>query len=306
MSNALGLAAGMLLDGWLGEPRWLWNRLPHPAVLMGRAVGALERRWNTGRHRKAKGVAAMLVLAAGALALGALLELGGVVVQTLCVAVLLAQKSLAQHVSAVAAGLRLSVGEGRRAVAMIVSRDTADMDASQVARAAIESGAENFSDGVIAPAFWFLVGGLPGLLLYKVTNTADSMVGYRNTRYAAYGWAAARLDDLLNLVPARLTALILVLLSGQWTGWGAMIADARRHRSPNAGWPEAVMARALDVALAGPRSYDGQLRHLAWVNAGGRKSIGPAEIDGAVSLLWRAWWAVMIFTIFVACGLSFT
>ena len=139
---------------------------------------------------------------------------------------------------------------------MIVGRDTAAMQPPDVARAAIESGAENLSDGVIAPAFWFLVAGLPGLFLYKLVNTADSMIGYRNARYERFGWAAARLDDVLNVIPARLTAGLIALTHGL-RGWKAIAADARLHRSPNAGWPEAAMARALGVALSGPRSYDG-------------------------------------------------
>ncbi|MEY8837935.1 cobalamin biosynthesis protein, partial [Cribrihabitans sp. XS_ASV171] len=153
-----------------------------------------------------------------------------------------------------------------------------------------------------APAFWFLIGGLPGLFLYKVINTADSMVGYLNEKYAEFGWAAAKMDDLLNVVPARLTCLMLVVLSNGWPHWRAIVEDAERHVSPNAGWPEAAMARALNVALAGPRSYHGQVRHLAWVNENARKEIGPREIEKAVGLLWQVWalalgLAIAIFTI---------
>ena len=158
-----------------------------------------------------------------------------------------------------------------------------------MARSAIESAAENLSDGVIAPAFWFLVAGLPGLLVYKAVNTADSMIGYRNEKYRAFGWAAARLDDALNLFPARLTFVMIVALTGQWSRWGEMVGDARRHISPNAGWPEAAMARALDIALAGPRSYDGQLRDLAWVNGNARQNIDAAEVFRASNILWQVW-----------------
>ena len=193
------------------------------------------------------------------------------------------------HVRAVADGLRMSVTEGRRAVAMIVGRDTADMDGPAIARAAIESAAENFSDGVVAPAFWFAIGGLPGILAYKAINTADSMIGYRTPRHEQFGWAAARLDDLLNLVPARMTALLIWLLSGAPLRWRGAMAEARAHRSPNAGWPEAAMARALDVALSGPRSYYGELRPFAWVHPTGRRKSGPADIDAAVALLWKIW-----------------
>ena len=171
------LALAMGLDAWLGEPDWLWSRLPHPAVLMGRAVAALDRWLNTGAARRAKGIAALALLIAAAGSLGWLLTLGGPLVVVPAAAILLAQRSLVDHVRAVADGLRIGIPDGRAAVAMIVSRDTADMDAPRIARSAIESAAENLSDGVIAPAFWLLVGGLPGLLIYKVVNTADSMIG---------------------------------------------------------------------------------------------------------------------------------
>ncbi|MCR9126315.1 MAG: adenosylcobinamide-phosphate synthase CbiB [Rhodobacteraceae bacterium] len=289
VDTAALLCAAMLLDAALGEPRWLWSRLPHPAVLMGRAISALDRAWNRGTARRARGVAAMVALGLGALALGAVLELGGPAVEIVAAAILLAQRALVDHVRAVADGLRGDLQGGRAAVAMIVSRDTAAMDEPAVARAAIESAAENLSDGVIAPAFWFLVGGLPGLLLYKMTNTADSMIGYRTPRHADFGWAAARFDDLLNLVPARLTAGLIALATGGLGRWHRIAEDARAHLSPNAGWPEAAMARALNIALAGPRVYDGRLRDLHWVHEQGRRSAGAADIDAAITRLWRAW-----------------
>ncbi len=201
----------------------------------------------------------------------------------------LAQKSLAQHVAAVADALRLSVGDARLAVAKIVGRDTRDLDGPAIARAAIESAAENLSDGVVAPVFWYLIGGLPGLMIYKMTNTADSMIGYRTPTYEAFGKAAARLDDLLNWLPARLTAALIAAVRYR-PGMGRVIRrDAPLHRSPNAGWPEAAMAVALDVALSGPRAYHGTLRRFPWVNDAGRHSPGPADIDAAVAVLWRVW-----------------
>lgn len=296
MSTTLVLCAALLLDAALGEPEWLWRRLPHPAVLMGRCVGWCDARFNAGRSRKSRGVLVVLALVAGGAAIGHLLSLFGPIIEIILVAVLLAQRSLVQHVGAVSAGLRLSLPEARRAVAMIVSRDTAAMPPSAVARSAIESAAENLSDGVIAPAFWFAIGGLPGLLIYKFINTADSMIGYRNETYADFGWAAARLDDLLNFIPARLTALLIALPSGVAAQWPAIRADARLHRSPNAGWPEAAMARAIDVALAGPRAYDGRMQDFAWVNAEGARDIGAPAIDAAVARLWSAW-RVMLFSL---------
>ena len=300
MSAGLLLGA-MALDAVMGEPRWLWSRVPHPAVLMGRLIGWADIRFNTG-PRWHNGVLVVMGLVAGAALLGVVIEalplgwlwslIGG--------AILLAQKSLVQHVQAVADGLRYGVGEGRRAVAMIVGRDTRAMDEPAVARAAIESAAENFSDGVIAPAFWFLVGGLPGILVYKIVNTADSMIGYRTPRHEEFGWAAARLDDVLNWVPARITACLIALAF--WSGRAVDVVrqDAGLHRSPNAGWPEAAMAGVLDVALSGPRSYHGQSRDFPWVNGSGERQIGVAEIERAISVLWRVWAVVAAFTLVLA------
>ncbi|MGV6804559.1 MAG: adenosylcobinamide-phosphate synthase CbiB [Ruegeria sp.] len=289
MTSALMLAIAMVLDAALGEPGWLWSRLRHPAVVMGNAIGWLDRQLNHGPHRRAKGMLVTIVLVLAGWGLGAALAWFGPVVEIVLCAILLAQNSLLAHVRAVAAALRRSLQDGRAAVALIVSRDTSAMSEAQVARSAIESAAENLSDGVIAPALWFLIGGLPGLLIYKAVNTADSMIGYRNDKYREFGWAAARLDDLLNLIPARLTCLLIVILSGQWGQWRVIVTDARRHISPNAGWPEAAMARALDVALAGPRSYDGQVRDLAWVNGDARREIGAPEIFRACTMLWKVW-----------------
>ncbi|WP_299413051.1 adenosylcobinamide-phosphate synthase CbiB [uncultured Sulfitobacter sp.] len=296
MSTPTLLLFALLLDAVMGEPRWLWSRLPHPAVLMGRAVTALDRTLNHGAGSILAGVLALALLMTGAYLLGTVvksiaLQLGllGDAVQIILAAILLAHRSLVQHVAAVADGLRVSLGDGRRAVAMIVSRDTTQMDEPATARAAIESAAENLSDGVIAPAFWFLVGGLPALLVYKAVNTADSMIGYRTPKYERFGKAAAVMDDALNLIPARLTCLLIALPAGVLGDLRAIYADASRHRSPNAGWPEAAMARAINVALAGPRAYDGEMQQFAWVGGAGARQIGPAQIDAALSRLWQAW-----------------
>ncbi|KZY51963.1 cobalamin biosynthesis protein [Sulfitobacter sp. KE29] len=301
MSTAAILALAMLLDAALGEPDWLWRRLPHPAVLMGRLIGWGDRRLNHGQARRAKGVALLLALMIGAALLGWALSLFGPLIEIILAAILLAQRSLVEHLRAVADGLRQSLPAGRRAVAMIVSRDTGEMPADAVARSAIESGAENLSDGIIAPAFWFLLGGLPGLLVYKIVNTADSMIGYRTPRYADFGWAAARMDDLLNLAPARLTALLIALPGGVLHRWRDIKADAALHRSPNAGWPEAAMARAIGVALAGPRSYDGRVQQFPWVHGAGARVIGPLEIDAAITRLWQAWLVMWAIALVLAC-----
>ena len=300
MSASL-LAPAMLVDAALGEPGWLWNRWPHPAVLMGRAVEWLDRRLNRGEGRKAKGVVSvvLLCLAAGLIGLmiAAVPDFG--LLELIVAAILLSQRSLSQHVRAVADALRLSLADGRRAVAMIVGRDTATMTRPDVARAAIESAAENLSDGVIAPAFWFLVGGLPAMMIYKVINTADSMVGHRTPQYESYGWASARLDDVLNWIPARLTAVLIAVTHG-WFDSRPIRRDAVLHRSPNAGWPEAAMAVVLNVSLSGPRSYHGERRDYPYVWPEGRRDIGPDEIDAAVLALWRAWGAALVIALVIA------
>ena len=289
MTFALMLTFALVLDALVGEPRWLWHRLPHPAILMGRCVGWCDTNFNTGSARRLKGMGVILGLGLGAILIGMLLQHLGSLVEVVLAAILLAQRSLVTHVRAVGHALRVSTGDGRQAVAMIVGRDTTAMTPPDVARAAIESAAENLSDGVIAPAFWFLLAGLPGMLLYKLINTADSMIGYRTPRHQAFGWAAARLDDVLNVIPARLTSLLIALSYGQMGQWRTIAAEARLHRSPNAGWPEAAMARALNVALSGPRSYEGERRDFPFVNASGRRQIGADQIDAACFALWRVW-----------------
>ncbi len=301
MTNAAILALALILDAVLGEPERVWRRVPHPAVLMGRAVAAAELRFNQGDAQRA-GVLVIAGLVAAALGIGAVLAAlpGGDWIALILAAVLLAQRSLADHVRAVADALRAGLDDGRRAVGRIVGRDTESLDQSAVARAAIESAAENLSDGVIAPAFWFLILGLPGLIAYKLVNTADSMIGHRTPRYRAFGRAAAKLDDVLNWAPARLTALII--LAAQWRlgALGAVARQAPRHRSPNAGWPEAAMAHVLGVALSGPRSYAGGVREFPWLNRRGRHALEAGDIDRAVTVLWRGWSLLLVLVVALA------
>lgn len=302
MSYAAILAIALVLDALIGEPEKLWRRVPHPAVLMGNAIGWLDNGFNEGNDRRKKGalgilafcvIAAVVGLAIVDLPFGGLLEIA-------LVAILLAQKSLSQHVQAVADGLRMSVDDGRDAVAKIVGRDTAAMDTPAISRSAIESAAENFSDGVVAPAFWFLIAGLPGILVYKLVNTADSMIGYRTPRHEEFGKFAARLDDVLNWVPARLTALLFMAARRSTAAWAIIRRDAPLHRSPNAGWPEAAMAAVLGVALSGPRSYEGEMREFPWVNGEGARNIGAKEVDQAVDMIWSGWLALLCIVIVLA------
>ncbi len=296
------LVLAMVIDALFGEPDWLWKKLPHPAVLMGRVIGWADATFNHGDARIVKGAAVMAVLVVGVGALGVLvssLPLGGVW-EILLAAILIAQKSLSEHVQAVADGLRRSLFHGRQAVSMIVGRDTSEMDPPAVARGAIESAAENFSDGVVAPIFWFVLAGLPGMLIYKMVNTADSMIGYRTERHEEFGKCAARLDDVLNWIPARLSALLFMVARRRWDAWELIRRDAPLHRSPNAGWPEAAMAAALGVALSGPRSYEGELRDFPWVNEEGAQQIGAKEVDQAVDMLWSAWLVLMFAALVLA------
>ncbi len=281
------LLAALVLDAVFGEPDWLWARAAHPAVLMGRLLSRVE----AVLYGQSRGLGTLcLVLCIGVVggASWGLAQLGPWI-EAICAATLLAHRSLIQHVQRVADDLRISIEAARDSVAMIVSRDTGQMDQAQVSRAAIESAAENLSDGVIAPAFWCLIGGLPGIAIYKMVNTADSMIGYRTERYNAFGWAAARLDDVLNWVPARLTGLGFWLVGGLRGPWSDITADARRHKSPNAGWPEAALARALGIALAGPRPYHGEMQDLPWVNPRGLRNMSAPHIDAAIGQLWRVW-----------------
>jgi len=298
------LAAALVVDRVLGDPQWLWRMLPHPVAIVGRIVAWLEARLNDSGHsfgrRRSGGILSTLLLMAGAAILGAILHRlvwavpFGVVVEVLLVAILLAQKSLVDHVAAVAQALASDgVSGGRRTVALIVGRDVSALDEPGVARAAIESAAENFSDGVVAPAFWYALLGLPGLLLYKAVNTADSMIGHRSERYEAFGWAAARIDDLLNLVPARLSAILIAIAA--WAtrrdGRAALLAlrDAPQHKSPNAGWPEAALAGTLGLALGGPRRYGETAVDGAWLNADGRREASAADIVAAIRQIDVAW-----------------
>lgn len=296
MSFAGALFCALLLDALLGEPDWAWKRVAHPAVLMGRAIGWMERHFNEGNDRFAKGALGLVCLIALVAVIGNIIQalpFGGLL-ELLGAAILLAQKSLSEHVQAVSDALRQSTEHGRRAVAMIVGRDTDGMQNDAIARSAIESAAENFSDGIVAPAFWFLIAGLPGMLVYKMVNTADSMIGYRNPRYEQFGKFAARLDDVMNWVPARLTALILILSTRNWEAWKIIRQDAALHRSPNAGWPEAAMAATLGVALSGPRAYDGEMKEFPWVNGEGCRKIGAKEVDQSVDAIWSGWLVLVV------------
>jgi adenosylcobinamide-phosphate synthase len=285
----------LLLERLVGYPRPLFAAISHPVVWIGALISWLDSRLNRGSARRLKGVLALLALLVAVAALTIPIRYGlslvpfGWVVEVILATSLLAQKELGRAVRAVADALAISLETGRRQVAQIVGRDPDELDAPGVARAAIESLAESTSDGVVAPFFWLLLGGLPGIALYKAVNTADSMIGHKTEKYLAFGWAAARCDDLLNLVPARLSAL-LVAGAAFWVkgadaekAWTTALRDARKHASPNAGWPEAAFAGALGFALGGPRTYGGERVDLPMLGEG-RRDLEPADIRKALEL----------------------
>jgi adenosylcobinamide-phosphate synthase len=307
MTVALTFIA-MLVELCVGYPATLHRAIGHPVTWMGRLIAWLDRTLNretaTPQARRAAGVVAVLILLAivGVLAFlvqSALLRLPfGILAAALVASTLVAQRSLHRHVADVAAALETDgVAAGREAVAHIVGRDTEKLDAAGVARAAIESLAENFSDAIVAPVFWMVIGGLPGAALYKAINTADSMIGHRTPRHQAFGWAAARLDDLVNLPASRLSTVLLVAAAaisgnGAGTAWRAVRRDAGKHRSPNAGYPEAAMAAALGLSLAGPRVYGGARVEDAFMGDG-RREAEAADIRRALAL-YRAADAILI------------
>ena len=278
MSFAGMMLLAMALDAAVGWPNRLYRRIGHPVVWIGALISALEARLNTGAPGRRRATGALTVaLVCVAVALPALLVQAalpegwpGLLVGALVAWPFLAVRSMDQHVAAVARPLAAGdLAGARRAVAMIVGRDPARLDTRGVARAALESLAENTSDGIVAPLFWGVVAGLPGLAVYKAINTMDSMIGHRSQRYEDFGKVAARLDDLVNLLPARLTGLLFALASGRpGRAVATMRRDARQHRSPNAGWPEAAMAGALNLRLSGPRIYGDTIADEPYVNAG--------------------------------------
>lgn len=290
MSFAGTMALAFLIDSLLGWPAWLFARIGHPVVWLGRLISALESRLNRGsplRRRALGALTVFVVLGAAvlpALALHRLLPGGwpGLLLGAVLAWPLIAVRSMHDHVAAVARPLAAGdLAGARRAVSMIVGRDPARLDTAGVARAALESLAENSSDGIVAPVFWGVIGGLPGLAAYKAINTMDSMIGHRNARYEDFGKAAARLDDLVNLIPARLTGLLFALASGRpRAALRVMAQDARQHRSPNAGWPEAALAGALRVRLSGPRVYGDSVADEPWVNEAAPDADAPTLSHG--------------------------
>ncbi len=309
MNLAALMLAALLIEGAFGWPRWLHARIAHPVVWLGTLISVLDKRLNRPdrphglRYALGAGsaLAVILVTVVAALAVGRSVPANGLgfAIEAIIAASLVAGRSLNDHVEAVRAPLTVGdVDAARGAVAKIVGRDPASLDEAGIARAALESLAENASDGVVAPILWGLIFGLPGIAAYKAINTLDSMIGHRTTRYLAFGGFAARLDDIANFVPARLTAVLLAFASGRARAFAVMLSDAGRHRSPNAGWPEAALAGGLGVRLSGPRSYDGHLRCEPWLNAAAPDP-GAAALRAGLVLYRRA----LAMLAFILCAL---
>ena len=315
-------ALAVLIELIAGYPDWLVRSIGHPVTWMGRLIAGLERRWNREtlrpHVRRMVGAVAVLILVGivGMVALiierGLLLLPFGLIGVAVVASTLVAQRSLYQHVSRVADALESGgIRAAREAVSHIVGRDTETLDEAGVARAAIESLAENFSDGVVAPVISMIIAGLPGAAIYKAINTADSLIGHQSPRYQAFGWAAARLDDLINLPASRLSAFLIIAAaaltkeSSAPAAWRAVRRDARHHRSPNAGYPEAAMAGALDLALAGPRTYDGVLVEDAFMGDG-RRAAKATDIRAALAVYRCADTILILLIVLLAAALIAT
>ena len=304
MDVALPLLVGVLMDCVLGDPMGL----PHPVVGYGRLISFFEHRWNHGQNRKLKGMLMTVLLVAGvatvvwgvlvmARNLSVWLE---VVLSAVLVFYCLAGKTLIDEVQAVFRETDISLERGRKQVARIVGRDTSELTAQEVRIAALETLAENLSDGVVAPLFWYMVAGVPGMMAYKMVNTLDSMVGYKNERYRDFGCFAARLDDVANYIPARLTALLMVLVSGRWSLLAFVKRYGRQHASPNSGYPESTLAGILDCRFGGPHVYFGQVVDKPWIGENCR-AVNTADMQVAVAVNRRVE-AVLLLVYFLIVG----
>jgi adenosylcobinamide-phosphate synthase len=270
----------LLIESLIGYPKPLQTALGHPVEWIGKLISKLDEQLNEGVNRKRKGMLAIALLCAAAGIPTAILTYAlsqipyGWVLNVLLATSLVAQHSMREHIRGVADALDISLVRARTEVGKIVGRDPDTLDESGISKAALESLAENTSDGIVAPILWYALAGLPGIAIYKAINTADSMIGHKSERYLEFGWAAAKLDDLVNLPASRLTGALFTVTA--WlrskqqakAAWNAMLRDASKHNSPNAGWPEAAMAGALGLRFGGPRSYGGDTLELPWMGDG--------------------------------------
>lgn len=312
MEFALMMLIACGIDLVLGWPDRLYARIGHPVTWIGRAIGALESVWNGGarRHRLVFGAVTTLLIVGAAAVVGFVLHLllpggwSGILLGAIIAWPFVALRSMHAHVQAVETPLlKGDLPGARHAVSMIVGRDVSQADEAAISRAALESLAENSADGIVAPVFWGVVAGLPGIMAYKAINTLDSMIGHRNDRYEAFGKFAARLDDVANLIPARLTGVLFVLVGGQpLRASRIMWRDARAHRSPNAGWPESAMAASLGVRLSGPRQYGATTAPEPWLYTEGAEAT-PTSLTRGLSV-YRRMLGLLLFALALIWGLG--
>ncbi len=308
--NCLICLLALVIDRLWGEPDIIYKRISHPVVIFGKILNYLNSKlYNNAAPKIALlyGGLTMKIFTASITGFSILLsyllfDLGviGILILGLLSSTLLAHKSLVDHVSAVIIPLEQNdLSDAKIEISKIVGRDTQNLNEYDIARAAVETTAENYSDGIIAPWLFSLLFGLPGIVFYKLINTADSMIGYRNEKYLYYGRIAARLDDAVNFIPARLTAIIFIILnlnSNIWLSLKQIKQEAKKHSSINAGWPEAAMAILLNLALAGPRLYQGQLTDDLWINEKGNQAATPQHIKNALKIISRSWWCLFVIT----------
>ncbi len=318
MSTLTLAAIAILIERIVGYPSVLQKTIGHPVEWFGLLIDSAEKYFNLAPNNLIQGrlrgaIALVLILIFTALPAWLVSQVlgrftGGPLIEALLATTLIAQKSLRQHVLDVYRALSNSLQDGRHAVAKIVGRETRSLDESGVAKAALESLAENTADGIVAPVFWFALLGLPGIVAYKVINTADSMIGHKTDRHLHFGFVAAKLDDLVNLPASRLTALFFAgaaLFSSSQAAKAALAAtwrDAGKHRSPNAGWPESAMAGALDLKFGGPRFYDGEIVDLPFLGHG-REQLTRLDIDSGLKLYGRALWIMLGLVVLLAIAL---
>jgi adenosylcobinamide-phosphate synthase len=308
-------ALALLMERLFGYPKAIYRQIGHPVEWMGYLLSKLEvalfdpdaEPYQARLRGVAALVALLVIVAIPAILISTFLSTFtfGWIIEALLATTLIAQYSLHEHVGAVGKGLDISLNDGRKAVSMIVGRDPAQLDESGVTKAALESLAENTSDGIVAPVLWYALLGLPGIVMYKAINTADSMIGHKSERYVYFGWAAARLDDFVNLPASRLTGLMFAGAAA-WTdrergkiAWLAMWRDAPKHNSPNAGWPESALAASLGVKFGGPRSYEGSLVNLPWMGEG-REILNRDDIRKGLRLYGTAMTFLLLLVAFCA------
>jgi len=308
-------ALALLVERLFGYPKPLYDKIGHPVEWFGSVLKKLEALLYDPQaepmQARLRGLAVLLALllivtipAVFVASILSTLKFGWIV-EALLATALIAQHSLYEHVSAVGKGLDISLNEGRKAVARIVGRDPAALDESGIVKGALESLAENASDGIVAPVLWYALLGLPGIVAYKAINTADSMIGHKSERYIYFGWAAARLDDLINLPASRLTGFLFAAAAA-WNdqergkiALQAMWREAPKHQSPNAGWPESALAASLGVKFGGPRSYEGALVDLPWMGEG-RETLNRDDIRKGLRLYGTAMTFLLFLAVFLA------